>query len=159
MRITFVLLLSILGLLLSAASENAMAQESKFGAGAQLLNPTGLTAKYNINEYISVTALTSFRISEFNNSLIMQANLLFKERELTRNVESGDLYPYYGGGIQFAFNEVGSDPVSIRVPVGIEYILEENPIGFYMDIAPTIDLSPGIAIYLGSSLGARFYFN
>lgn len=48
--------------------------------------------------------------------------------------------------------------VGARVPIGLDFDLEEAPVQLYVEIAPNVALFPGVAAGLGAGLGGRFYF-
>ncbi len=135
------------------------AQENRYAIGAQLLGPSGVTGKLELNSTTSVTGLATFRIQDGNSSFFLQANLIFSAARDDMEIESGRLTPYYGVGLEADFNELYSNFYSIRGPLGLEYEFESNPLGVYLDIAPTLDVEPNVALYIGSSLGVRYYFN
>lgn len=147
-----------ISLLVSAFSVQVQAQ-NKIGLGAQLIGPTGITIKADINETFALTGATGFVIQDNFSQLTLQANIVVKDDREELSLESGRLYSYYGGGIEAVFTESFDNRYSIRIPAGIEYEFEENPLGIYMDIAPTLTFQPSTIFYLNGSLGFRYYFN
>jgi hypothetical protein len=132
--------------------------QSKFGIGGQLFSPTGISVKTDFNEKLALTGVTSFTFSDFNNSIILQANLIFKKQKPEYNIESGKLYLYYGGGIQAEFYENITNRFWLRAPIGIEYEIAETPLGIYLDVAPSLMVEPNMIFTLYSSMGVRLYF-
>lgn len=150
--IRILLFLFIVGISTSAYSQ------SKIGIGAQLFSPTGISVKADLNDKMAITGITSFVVSDFNNELILQANLIFKKQRPDFNIESGNLYMYYGGGLHAIFSDVFINEFSLRAPIGVEYEIAETPLGVYLDFAPTLMVDPNTVFYLTSSMGVRFYF-
>ena len=135
-----------------------MAQESKLALGGQLVGPTGISAKFQLGSTSAITAVTSFNLSEGGNSFFTQFNYILNGKTDNMNIESGTLNSYFGLGLNARFQEIGGTIYGLRIPLGIEYQLEDQPLEIYMDMAPTLDVDPVTSFYLSSSLGARFYF-
>jgi len=45
----------------------------------------------------------------------------------------------------------------VRVPVGLNYLFEENPLGLFLELAPTVNLAPDTDFDMNGALGIRFY--
>tara|TARA_R110000868_G_scaffold198621_2_gene445214 strand:+ start:287 stop:751 length:465 start_codon:yes stop_codon:yes gene_type:complete len=140
------------------ATSSVKAQNEGFAVGAQLFSPAGISVKATISESAAITGAVGFSINEFNNSVSVQTNLILNGDEDTFNVESGLLRFYYGIGLNFLISENTDNGIGIRLPLGIEYTLQEQPLEIYMDIAPTINIEPSSAFFLSSSLGVRYFF-
>ena len=56
------------------------------------------------------------------------------------------------------FSENFDNGIGIRLPLGIEYALQDQPLELYMDMAPTINIEPSSAFFLSSSMGVRYFF-
>jgi hypothetical protein len=65
--------------------------------------------------------------------------------------------PFYigiGGLATFASDiELG-----IRIPLGVEYIFEDTPLGVFAEIVPRMNLTPATVLKIGGGAGIRFYF-
>lgn len=144
--------------LFMAAAVSLKAQEQGFALGANLFSPTGANIKVTFNESVAFTGVVSFNLNDYNNQLGLQANIIKNGDKNQFNLESGLLRSYFGGGVNLHFPEFGKSSFGLRVPVGIEYLLEGQPLEIYMDIAPSLDLSPNTGFYFGSSMGVRYYF-
>ncbi len=137
---------------------SVQAQNKGFALGAQLFSPTGVSAKYTLSESSSITGMTTFNLNEFNDSFTLQANFVLNGARDQFSLESGLLRSYYGLGLNLVFQEFGDTNIGIRVPIGIEYALEDQPLEIYMDVAPTLNAQPNTAFYFGSSMGVRYFF-
>lgn len=140
------------------ATSSLKAQNEGFAIGAQLLSPTGISAKATLSEKASLTGVLGFNINEFNTNVSLQTNLILNGNKDTFKIESGILRGYYGIGLNLVFNENTNTGIGIRIPVGIEYGLQDQPFEIYMDIAPTINIEPSSAFFLSSSMGFRYFF-
>lgn len=138
---------------------NTASGQEKIGVGGQLFSPTGITLKADLDNRVAVTGVTGFVLRDDFSSITLQANLILKNKPDDIEVDLGEMYFYYGGGIQVTLQETFANTFSIRAPIGIEYEFESNPLGIYMDLAPVIDVEPNVVFYLSSSLGFRYYFN
>ena len=139
-------------------SISAQAQNKGFALGAQLFSPTGVSAKYAISESSSITGLATFGLNEFNDSFTLQGNFILNGAKDQFNLESGLLRSYYGLGLNLVFQEFGDATIGLRVPIGIEYALEDQPLEIYMDVAPTLNAQPSTAFFFSSSMGVRYFF-
>ncbi len=140
------------------ATSSVKAQNEGFALGAQLFSPTGITAKATISESAAITGVLGFNFNEFNNNVSLQANLILNPKKDTFDIESGLLRPYYGIGVNLIIPEFGDTGIGIRLPLGIEYALQDQPLELYMDMAPTINIEPNSAFFLSSSMGVRYFF-
>jgi len=132
----------------------AKAQDSGFGLGVILGEPTGLCIKNWVgsNAAIDVAAgWTIGRISKFH----LHADYLFHNFKLF-DVESGKLPLYFGIGARLK-----AEPdvrIGVRFPIGICYIFEKAPLDIFLEIAPVLDLLPGTEFKLNGNIGVRYYF-
>tara|TARA_R110002096_G_scaffold170840_1_gene343459 strand:+ start:3079 stop:3543 length:465 start_codon:yes stop_codon:yes gene_type:complete len=137
---------------------SVQAQNKGFALGAQLFSPTGISAKYAISESSSITGATSFRLNDFNNYITLQGNFILNGSKDQFNIESGLLRSYYGIGLNLIFQERGDASIGFRIPIGVEYALENQPLEIYMDVAPTLSIKPNTMFYFDSSMGVRYFF-
>ena len=153
-------LLAILSFIMVSTSSLFAQDKGKFAVGGQLISPVGVTAKYALSESSSLTGVLGFFASDSYKSLSFEANYIMYFGSENYNVGSGELNPYWGGGITLGFDDVdGNDATfGLRVPFGIEYGIEDAPIEIYMDIGPTVGISPDVDFGFDSSLGFRFFF-
>jgi len=145
-------ILLAVALLLILNSTNA--QNRNFGIGIILGEPTGLSAKLttsHINAF-DFAAAWSFRD---RGHLLLQADYIWHNFDLIQ-VPSGRLPLYYGIGGRVIFS---NDPlVGIRIPVGLDYQFERDPIDIFVEIVPILDIIPATKFNMGGGLGARFWF-
>lgn len=152
----FKTVLTFLTLALATSSINA--QNEGFAIGAQLFSPTGISAKATISDKAAITGALGFNFNEFNNNVSLQSNLILNGNSDSFDIESGVLRPYYGVGVNLIFSENFDNGIGIRLPLGIEYALQDQPLELYMDMAPTINIEPSSAFFLSSSMGVRYFF-
>ncbi|MDI6400471.1 hypothetical protein QLX67_00555 [Balneolaceae bacterium ANBcel3] len=71
-------------------------------------------------------------------------------------VEKGSLPLYYGLGGRLRFGD--TDKLGIRIPLGIAYQFENDPIELFFEIVPILELVPGTALSGNAAIGIRYYF-
>jgi hypothetical protein len=74
-----------------------------------------------------------------------------------------EMAPYIGGGVGAGFNrtinnEKRSSDIFLRLPVGIAWLPDATPLDVFVEVAPTVDVTPVTFTYLTANLGARYYF-
>lgn len=119
----FKTILTFITLIIAASSVKA--QNEGFAVGAQLFSQTGISVKATISKSAAITGAVGFNINEFNNSFSVQTNLILNGDEDTFTVESGLLRFYYGIGLNFLISENTDNGIGIRLPLGIEYTLQD----------------------------------
>lgn len=149
-------------LLIAAFSILVLGTSSAFaqgiGIGGQLVSPTGISIKAPVGETSAITGAVGFFVSDNFKSTTIEANYILYRGSDRFNVDSGSLRPYFGGGLSLGLAENTDERLSLRVPFGIEYGLESAPVEIYMDIGPTVGLTPNVDLGLDSSLGFRIFF-
>jgi hypothetical protein len=151
-------LLSTLSLfILLGFSSSTFAQNTLY-LGGELLSPVGVTAKADINEEYSLTSSLGFYLSEGNNNARLEITLQRYLPYEDISVESGELLPYAGVGLAFYFSDVTDEQIALRVPVGLEYKIEDTPFEIYMDVGPYLNIVDSFSFSFDSSLGFRYKF-
>lgn len=130
--------------------------DKDLGIGFMVGEPTGLSLKSwtGNNNAIDIGFAWSFgRYDAIN----IHADYLWHHYNVFDNVESGSLPIYYGigGRVVLAENDA---LIGARVPVGINYLFEDSPIGLFMEIAPIFNIAPSTDFDVDGALGVRFYF-
>lgn len=141
-------------LLVLCFSGMAKAQQSGFGIGVILGEPTGISFK---NWASSTTAVDGGAAWSFahHGSLHLHVDFLVHDFNLTE-VEKGKLAVYYGIGGRFKSQK--RERFGVRVPVGLCYIPQKAPIDLFLEIAPLLDLAPATEFGLTGGMGIRYYF-
>jgi hypothetical protein len=155
------LLTIILSTSLLIISNRAEAQNQGFGVGAQITSPAGLSAKAWLNETSALASVVSFNINSNNSSFYTHLDYLMHKNYDQLGWDVGVLSYYYGGGVRFIWREVGFDNTfwAIRLPAGLNFNFAEVPVDFYMEIAPTFDVSPDFNFGFTGGIGFRYFLN
>ena len=133
---------------LSAQNTNG----GKTGVGIMLGEPSGISLKAWNNQKTAIDAGVAWSLSG-KDAIHIHADYLWHK---WLDVDKGSLAFYYGIGARAAFT---SDPfIGARLPLGLNYLTEESPIGFFVEIAPILDVLPDTDGDANGSIGFRYYF-
>lgn len=125
------------------------------GAGVMLGEPTGVNAKYWLNEMSAIDLGLAWAFSG-DDSFHLHADYLLHDRNLV-TINGEPFIFYFGIGPRFKF-ETHDTLFGARIPVGLSYQFAEQPIDMSFELAPILDLAPDTDLALNVGLGARYYF-
>jgi hypothetical protein len=138
-------------------ANNVLALErSKFGLGVIAGEPTGITAKYMIDDVNAIDGGIGWETSG-DNEFHIYADYLYHMYDLIK-VRRGNLPLYFGGGLRFVDRENQDNKFGIRLPVGVEYLFENVSLGAFFEFAPVLNLTPDTDFDLEGGIGIRFFF-
>ncbi len=138
----------------TAINVHAQTDRSDFGIGVILGEPTGLSAKYFLggNKAFDFGLAWSFG----NNANIhVHADYLLHRFDLF-DVDTGRLPFYYGLGARIKTGN--NNNVGIRIPIGVSYYFQNDPLEIFFEIVPVLDLAPQTEFSGNGGLGLRYYF-
>jgi hypothetical protein len=128
------------------------------GLGVIVGEPTGLSAKHWLGGRTAVDAAAAWSFLVSYAALNVHADFLVHHPEWL-SVPSGELPVYYGIGGRIKLASAGERlRLGARVPLGIEYIFEDLPIGLFLETALLVDVVPSVDLSGHGGAGARFYF-
>ncbi len=156
MKKTIFSLLILTILLIAPGSAHA---QNDIALGGELISPVGLSYKFGISDNSAITGALGFFVTDGANSAAFEINYLSYRNPENVNIRSGDLSPYVGLGLSFGSASNSDETLSIRVPVGLEYAIDNSPFELYMDIGPFVTVTDPLAFTFDSSLGFRYRFN
>lgn len=142
----------------------AAAQMSGTGIGLVIGEPTGLSLKSWLsgNSAITVGAAWSF---QHDGSLFLWADYTRHSFDITNSGSDRSLAFYYGLGGKASFidnndNEGNDNDVVIgaRIPLGLMIPLRHHPVDFFVEIVPTLDLTPDTDFGVNGGIGAHLFF-
>ena len=140
-------------LLAAFSSGNVAAQDSGFGLGIILGEPTGISFKNWIGSSTAIDGGIAWSFSN-NNSLHLHMDYLVHNFNIFK-AKKGKLALYYGIGGRIMTEK---SRVGIRIPVGINYIFGDAPLDIFFELAPVLDLVPSTEFGLTGGIGIRYYF-
>lgn len=136
------------------ACTTAEAQESGFGLGVILGEPTGISGKLWIEDSKAIDGAVAWSF-EKESAVHVHADLLFHSRNIVK-VEMSKLLFYYGMGGRIKFED--DSEVGVRVPLGINYLSSGAPLDVFLEIVPLLDLAPSTDFSLNGAIGVRYFF-
>jgi hypothetical protein len=146
---------------LMAAS--ALAQD-RLGLGVIAGEPTGLSAKYWLDEEHAIDAAAAWSFWD-GCGFELHSDFLWHDFDLLGSSAASDCLPLYCGvGARLKFRDDECDHhdnhdtvFGLRVPVGISYLFDGAPIDVFAEIAPIVDLTPHLELNFSVAVGVRFY--
>jgi len=136
------------------ACATAEAQESGFGLGVILGEPTGISGKLWIEDSKAIDGAVAWSF-EKESAVHVHADLLFHSSNISK-VEMSKLLFYYGIGGRIKFED--DSKAGVRVPLGINYLSSGAPLDIFLEIVPLLDLAPSTEFDLNAAIGIRYFF-
>jgi len=138
------------------AVANAQAQVSTFGLGVIVGEPTGIDAKWFLNDTNALEGALAWSLSNDNN-LHIQVDYLHHQYDWIVP-KKGRIPVYFGLGGRVEFRQNADDLWGLRIPVGIAYEFADAPFDLFGEIVPLLELFPDTDFTLEGAIGARFWF-
>jgi len=132
----------------------AQAQDSGFGLGIIIGEPTGISAKQWTGSRTAIDGAVAWSFKK-ERAVHLHGDLLYHSFSAAR-INRGKLSWYYGIGGRIKF-EVDSK-VGVRVPLGMDYLLGTAPLDFFLELVPILDLAPSTDFSLNAAIGIRYFF-
>ena len=151
----FVLVVSVLSFSHKAEGQIALVDAGDMEVGILLGEPTGISAK------LWMTGNSAFDLGiawSFGDGghFHLHGDYLIHNFDFF-DVDSGSLPIYVGIGGRVRIEDEDSR-VGLRVALGLEYILENNPFGFFFEVAPIVDFLPETEADVNGGIGVRYIF-
>jgi hypothetical protein len=142
-------------------SEQTQAQDRGFGIGAQVTSPAGISFKGWVSETGALASVMSFSVSENNSTFYLHLDYLKHKSYEALDWDIGYLSYYYGGGARFIWIEAALDNsfFALRGPAGLNFNFTEVPVDFYIELAPTFEVSPDFSFGFTGGIGFRYFLN
>ncbi|MEX2117279.1 MAG: hypothetical protein WEB37_10345 [Bacteroidota bacterium] len=148
-------------------SQASVAQERTFGLGIIIGEPTGISAKLwtsndNAFDFGLGWSVGGDRIGRYNGTYTGGSRVHLHMDYLWHAfnaIHSSERFPLYygiggrlnsGGGYQSSF--------AVRGVLGIAWLPRETPIDVFLEIAPSLQLTPSTGFGIDAGLGARYFF-
>ena len=151
MKKTF--LVMIFGVLFISAVSTA--QDHGFGLGILVGEPTGISLKTWTGSRTALDFAIAWSFGR-HDALHLHVDYLFHNFNLFK-VEKGDLVLFYGVGGRV--KAVERTRVGVRIPIGISYLFEKDPLEIFFELGPILDLAPGTDFTMTGGIGIRYYFD
>lgn len=134
---------------------HAQDADKDLGIGFMVGEPTGLTLKSWTGGGNAVDLGVAWSFGRYD-AITIQADYLWHNYNVFDEVDTGTLPLYYGIGGRVVLGDNDSR-IGARVPVGVNYLFEDAPIGVFLEAAPILNLSPDTDFDIDGTLGVRFY--
>lgn len=129
------------------------------GIGAQIGSPTGVTAKYGLDEVNAFDAMAGFTFGN-DTDFHVHTNWLRHRNDLF-TVENRPIDLFYGVGVRMRILDGrGNDRFRIgpRLPAGLRYVFPNPLIEVFAELAFALDLIEDVDADLDFAIGGRYYF-
>lgn len=148
----------------------AQQPQQKLGAGILLGSPSSLVGKYWVSQTVAWDVGLAF---SFDNYILIHSNYLTHYPGVWKSSHPviSRFVPYLGiGGVivvaqkdrsngeGFIGKKSGSLGLGVRIPLGVEWLPPEAPLGIYLELAPGLALTPSTTGFIQGGLGVRYYF-
>lgn len=161
-RLSFLAVLAVVSL-----AGISSAQDRPFGLGIIIGEPTGLSAKLwtsqsNAFDFGLGWSVGGDRISRFDGTYSGGSRVHFHMDYLWHAfhaIHSSERFPlYYGIGGRLNSGGGYNSSLAVRGVLGIAWLPRETPIDVFLEVAPSLQLTPSSGFGIDAGLGARYYF-
>jgi hypothetical protein len=133
----------------------AFSQNSGFGLGIIIGEPTGITGKYWISQTGAIDGAAAWAFSH-EGAMHLHADYLYHKFELIK-VQKGSFALYYGIGGRLQIGEHDTW-LGLRIPVGMDYLFASDPFDIFFEVVPILDVAPDTDVSLNAAIGFRYWF-
>lgn len=144
-------------MILLFSGSTVMAQPSGFGIGAQVGEPTGLSLKFWNNPQRSLNITAAWSMGRAGRLVLQTDYVFYNYNILDTEIDNVETPLYYGLGAQIRFEE--ESRIGIRVPIGIDFAFQRDPLDIFLEIGPTLNLVPATEFEMTGGLGIHYYFD
>ena len=130
------------------------AQERGIGVGAILGEPIGASFKAWLSDRTAVDAGVAYA-NWSDEGFQIHSDYLWHNFDWL-SAGSGRLPVYYGLGGRIKFAD--DTQFGIRAPIGVSYMIDAAPIDVFGEVAPILDVTPGLRVEWSFAVGARYWF-
>jgi hypothetical protein len=149
----------------SLAQQDGYGQSRNFGLGIIIGEPSGLSAKLwtsNVNAFDFGLGWSIAGDGRYNGAYTgrsrvhMHMDYLWHAFDV---IQSTERFPvYYGIGGRFNSGGGYRSSVAVRGVIGVAWMPRDTPIDVFVELAPSLQLSPSTAFGIDAGIGARYYF-
>jgi len=137
-------------------SINGYCQDKGFGIGVMIGEPTGLSAKYWLNNINALDFGLAYSFVRKHSAVSLHADYLYHAFDV---IKSNYRIPiYYGFGARLHLID-DDNSLGARGVIGVAWLSDKAPFDVFLEIAPVFNLFPSTSLNLDAALGGRFYLN
>jgi hypothetical protein len=140
---------------------NSFAQDRGFGLGVIIGEPTGISAKL----WTSQTNALDFGLgwSAFDNGRNNGGSRVHFHMDYLWHsfnaIHSSERFPiYYGFGGRFNSGGFNEGSFAIRGVLGIAWLPKSTPLDIFLEVVPSLELTPASGFAMDAAIGARYFF-
>ena len=157
----------VIALCLCLAVQGSFAQDHGFGLGVIIGEPTGISAKLwtssvNAFDFGLGWSIGGDRIGKHGEDYGGETRVHFHADYLWHSFEaihSSERFPlYYGFGGRLNTGGGYDASVAVRGVFGIAWLPHNTPIDVFLELVPSLQLTPSTGFGLDGGVGARYYF-
>lgn len=129
------------------------------GLGFIMGEPTGISGRLWLGGRTALDAALAWSTFDEHDGLHLQMDYVWHDFGLL-DVDRGALPVYYGIGGRLATREGrhADDRLGVRFPVGLAYLFPSQRADVFLEVAPTLDLTPGTNVAIEGGFGVRYFF-
>jgi len=144
MKKLLILAILLLAILLPVIAADTNGKD--LGIGLYLGSPLGITAKYDLDDELSVVGGLGF-----GDGLIVSGGVQYNFVDFS--IEDLDFNVYFGGNLGITFGTQFN--ISLEVPIGISYYFKDPAIELFLEVGPTFKF---VTLKTGAvgGIGARY---
>jgi hypothetical protein len=149
-------ILSIIFIVFLFYSSSNYGQDNGFGLGFLIGEPTGLSAKYWLDNDNALAFGMAYSFVRSNSAVSMHADYLYHAFDI---IKSNYRIPlYYGFGARLRFVNDADNSLGARGVIGVAWLSDNAPFDVFVEVVPVFNLFPSTALNLDAAIGARYYF-
>lgn len=150
----------LISIVLGLISVSAFAGEGPWLVGGMIGDPTGFTAKYDLQRNTSIDGGLSYSLGSRSGAQLHGDYLKMNPKIIDAGNAELDLY--YGIGARLVTLSSGDHKGKLsfgpRVPVGLRHEIKNPSVEFFGEVAFILDVTPSTAADLDLVVGARYRF-
>ncbi|MBP6979278.1 MAG: hypothetical protein KBB71_13300 [Lentimicrobiaceae bacterium] len=143
----------LIALIVILGLSSVRAQDRPFGLGLMFGYPAGISLKYWIDDQQAVDGGITW---SFYYGGYFQVHADYLRHAYVIDVSQGKLPFYYGIGARLGFGNYTR--FGARVPLGIEYIIQNAPVDIFLEIVPGMEFLPDPDFSMEGAVGFRYFF-
>ncbi|MCB4756716.1 MAG: hypothetical protein LHV69_06745, partial [Elusimicrobia bacterium] len=132
------------------------------GYGVMVGNPSGLSAKYWLDEKAAIDGALGVARGEFDIHLTLLYHIFnwlpegeSRKDAFHRHVQNKELPLYVGIGPRLLFEH--EEELGIRFPIGMSFLPQKSPWEIFFEVAPVLRLTPNGGFNGDFAVGVRYY--
>lgn len=134
---------------------HAQDADKDLGIGFIAGEPTGLSLKSWTGGGNAFDLGLAWSLGRYD-AINIHGDYLWHNYNVFNDVDSGSLPVYFGigGRVILAENDA---LIGARIPVGINYLFDDSPIGLFLEVVPVFNIAPATDFDVDGGIGVRFY--